>query len=51
MSKTDARGVPIPDVVSHDDGLRREPPPSTWFDDLDSGRVPLDPERRQQSGG
>jgi Protein of unknown function (DUF2726) len=51
MSKTDARGVPIPDVVSLDDGLRREPPPSTWFDDLDSGRVPLDPERRQQSGG
>ncbi len=21
---------------------RREPPPSTWFDDLDSGRMPLD---------
>jgi Protein of unknown function (DUF2726) len=44
--KTDARGVPIPEVVV-DDGLRREPPPSTWFDDLDSGRVPLDPDRRE----
>jgi Protein of unknown function (DUF2726) len=43
---TDARGVPIPEVVTEDDGPRREPPPSTWFDDLDSGRVPLDPARR-----
>lgn len=24
----------------------REPPASTWFDDLDSGRTPLDPPRR-----
>jgi Protein of unknown function (DUF2726) len=49
---TDARGVPIPEVVADDDGPRREPPPTTWFDDLDSGRVPLDPARRPppQSG-
>jgi hypothetical protein len=47
---TDARGVPIPEVVAIDDGPRREPPPTTWFDDLDSGRVPLDQPRRQQSG-
>jgi hypothetical protein len=24
------------------EGARKEPPPSTWFDDLDSGDVPLD---------
>jgi hypothetical protein len=24
------------------EGARKEPPPSTWFDDLDSGGVPLD---------
>jgi Protein of unknown function (DUF2726) len=48
---TDARGVPIPEVVALDDGPRREPPPSTWFDDLDSGRVPLDPARRQPGNG
>lgn len=47
-------GIPVPEVVSElvvDDGPRREPPPSTWFDDLDSGRVPLDPERRPQGQG
>jgi Protein of unknown function (DUF2726) len=48
---TDARGVPIPEVVTIDDGPRREPPPSTWFDDLDSGRVPLEQARRQQGNG
>jgi hypothetical protein len=39
--------IPVPEVVSEtiDDGARREPPPSTWFDDLDSGRVPLDSSR------
>ncbi len=39
--------IPVPEVVIHqdDDSPRREPPASTWFDDLDSGRVPLDPER------
>jgi hypothetical protein len=41
--------IPVPEVMvteSVDDGPRREPPSSTWFDDLDSGRVPLDPPRR-----
>jgi hypothetical protein len=36
---------------SVDEGPRFEPPPSTWFDDLDSGRVPLDQGKRQQGGG
>lgn len=41
--------IPVPEVVAEvDDGPRREPPPSTWFDDLDSGRVPLEPSRRAQ---
>jgi hypothetical protein len=56
--------IPVPDVVGEvaiEDGPRREPPASTWFDDLDSnrpaldsgmapldsGRTPLDPARRQ----
>ncbi len=32
------------EASSGEDGERKEPPPSTWFDDmeLDSGRVPLD---------
>lgn len=48
-----ATGIPVPEVValSADDGPRLEPPPSTWFDDLDSGRMPLDPGQRQQGGG
>jgi hypothetical protein len=41
--------IPVPEVVladlPDDDGPRREPPSSTWFDDLDSGRVPLERER------
>jgi hypothetical protein len=44
--------IPIPDVLAEppaeDDGPRREPPPSTWFDDLDSGRMPLESEQRRQ---
>jgi hypothetical protein len=48
---TDARGVPIPEVVAIDDSPRLEPPPTTWFDDLDSGRVPLEPGRRQPGNG
>jgi hypothetical protein len=46
-------GIPLPEVVSTsaDDGPRLEPPPSTWFDDLDSGRVPLDPAQQRQQGG
>jgi hypothetical protein len=33
-----ASAVPVPDEVVE----MRDPPNSTWFDDLDSGRVPLD---------
>jgi hypothetical protein len=42
--------IPVPEVFNlpFDEEPRREPPPSTWFDDLDSGRVPLEPEQRQQ---
>jgi len=40
--------IPVPEVlnVPFDDEPRHEPPPSTWFDDLDSGRVPLESERK-----
>ncbi|MDP1692829.1 MAG: DUF2726 domain-containing protein [Burkholderiaceae bacterium] len=41
--------LPVPEVlaVAPDDGPRREPPSSTWFDDLDSGPTPLDPARKR----
>lgn len=42
--------IPVPEVlldVPDDEGPRREPPSSTWFDDLDSGPTPLDPARRR----
>ena len=41
--------IPVPEVLAEtdDDGPRREPPSSTWFDDLDSGPTPLDPARRR----
>jgi hypothetical protein len=42
--------IPVPEVLSeevHDDGPRREPPSSTWFDDLESGPAPLDPARKR----
>jgi Protein of unknown function (DUF2726) len=44
--------IPVPEVLAElpDDGQRREPPASTWFDDLDSGRVPLDPQQRPRTG-
>lgn len=44
--------IPVPEVLVDptDDGQRREPPASTWFDDLDSGRVPLDPQQRPRGG-
>jgi hypothetical protein len=44
--------IPVPEVlnVPFDDEPRREPPPSTWFDDLDSGRVPLESEQRPRPG-
>ena len=60
-SKTTGRpapgSIPVPEVVTlplDDDGPRREPPPSTWFDDLDSGRIPLEseqPKRPQPKSG
>lgn len=39
--------IPVPEVIAElsDQGPRLEPPASTWFDDLDSGRVPLETER------
>jgi hypothetical protein len=45
--------IPVPEVLHDevDDGPRREPPSSTWFDDLDSGRMPFDPTRKQQGEG
>ena len=45
--------IPVADVLADlpDDGPRREPPPSTWFDDLDSGRVPLDPQQPRAHSG
>jgi Protein of unknown function (DUF2726) len=41
--------IPVPEVLSEevDDGPRREPPSSTWFDDLESGPAPLDPARKR----
>lgn len=41
--------IPVPEVLAEavDDEPRREPPSSTWFDDLDSGPTPLDPARRR----
>ena len=45
--------IPVPEVVAEipDDGPRREPPSSTWFDDLDSGPTPLDPARSAKRPG
>lgn len=42
--------IPVPEVFTlpFDDEPLREPPPSTWFDDLDSGRVPLESEQRKR---
>jgi hypothetical protein len=41
--------IPVPEVLNipFDDEPRQEPPASTWFDDLDSGRVPLESERQR----
>jgi len=33
------------------DNERKEPPPSTWFDDMDSGRMPLEPAAVTRLGG
>jgi len=42
--------IPVPEVLAEmpDDGPRREPPSSTWFDDLDSGPTPLSPTVRKR---
>lgn len=50
---TSPAGIPLPEVlaVADDASPRQEPPPSTWFDDLDSGRMPLDPARPRQQNG
>jgi hypothetical protein len=44
--------IPVPEVLADipDDSPRREPPSSTWFDDLDSGPTPLDPARGKRPG-
>jgi len=44
--------IPVPEILAEtvDDEQRREPPPSTWFDDLDSGPMPLDPARKRHPG-
>jgi hypothetical protein len=45
--------IPLPEIVAEsidDDEPRREPPASTWFDDLDSGPMPLDPARTKRPG-
>jgi hypothetical protein len=43
--------IPVADVVAElsDVNIHREPPSSTWFDDLDSGRVPLEGARDRPS--
>jgi hypothetical protein len=42
--------IPVPEVAENiDEGPRREPPPSTWFTDIDSGPIPLDPTRKPAS--
>jgi hypothetical protein len=38
------------DQAADDTGVVREPPPSTWFDDLDTGPAPLDPEVPKRAG-
>ena len=45
--------IPVPEVLAEmpDDGPRREPPSSTWFDDLDSSSVPLAPTPPTPRGG
>lgn len=46
--------IPVAEVLldlPDDEGPRREPPSSTWFDDLDSGPTPLDPARKRSGSG
>jgi uncharacterized protein DUF2726 len=48
-ASTGSGKIPVPEVLTETtaDEPRREPPPSTWFDDLDSGPTPLDPARKR----
>lgn len=48
-SRIDSGKLPVPEVISDaaDDVPRHDPPPTTWFDDLDSGPTPLDPARKR----
>lgn len=53
---TGARPVPTatrePAVVVEDDGMeQRDPPSSTWFDEMDSASVPLNPLPQRGGGG
>lgn len=50
------RKLPLPDVAPPDEtdpwgslDRPRDPPPSTWFDDLDSGHAPLSPASPQKA--
>lgn len=38
------------EVSANEASVVREPPPSTWFDDLDTGPAPLDPEPKNEAG-
>jgi len=45
--------IPVHEVLAEaadEDGPRLEPPPSTWFDDLDSGPMPLNPGHKRRTG-
>jgi hypothetical protein len=45
--------IAVPETLAestYDDEPRREPPPSTWFDELDSGPMPLDPGSKRRPG-
>jgi Protein of unknown function (DUF2726) len=47
--RTGSSKIPVAEVVAEEpvDEHRREPPSSTWFDDLDSGPTPFDPARKR----
>ncbi len=51
-SPGNAGKIPVAEIVAEtvDDEPRREPPPSTWFDDLDSGPMALDPMHKRRTG-
>ena len=51
-TRTGSGKLPIPEVVAEpaDDHPRHDPPPTTWFDDLDSSPTPLDEPARKRPG-